>query len=160
MQLWTTRARAQKAAIRSMLPSGAVQPSSRRERVKRPGARNTGTTANADGDQQRALSRKALDGAAIRAGDGPRARYNPGGLTAAHRSLPFGTKLEWHPTAAAASVVTVPTVARSCAPLLEPFPKGAAPGHRPDRPRRRPLWWLGSKTSRSYIRKVREADLG
>ena len=95
MHQMTARARARKLAIRSMLTVGAVAAlmasgASASEAKGRKHWRNAQGAVTTSGSFSGKASYYGSESGARTASG---ARYNPGGLTAAHRSLPFGTKL-------------------------------------------------------------------
>ena len=93
----TTRARARKLAIRSMLTIGGRDGHrSRRERLQaKPRPASSWRNANAAVTTSGTFSGKAsYYGSESGSRTASGARYNPMGMTAAHRSLPFGTKLK------------------------------------------------------------------
>lgn len=96
MHSMTTRAHARKLAIRSMLTVGAVAAliasgASASEAKARKHWHNANAAVTTSGTfAGKASYYGAESGARTASG----ARYNPGGMTAAHRSLPFGTKLK------------------------------------------------------------------
>ena len=92
----TTRARARKLAIRSMLTVGAVAAlmASGASASEAKGRKHHWRHAHAAVATSGSFAGKAsYYGSESGARTASGARYNPGGLTAAHRSLPFGTKL-------------------------------------------------------------------
>lgn len=96
MHQMTTRARARKLAIRSMLTLAAatavIASGATAGEAK---ARKTWRNANAAVTTSGTFSGKAsYYGSESGARTASGARYNPMGLTAAHRSLPFGTRLK------------------------------------------------------------------
>lgn len=97
MHRMTTRARARKLAIRSMLTVGAVAAlmasgaSASEAKARKHHWRNSNAAVTTSGTfSGKASYYGAESGARTASG----ARYIPSGLTAAHRSLPFGTKLK------------------------------------------------------------------
>ena len=96
MHQMTTRARARKLAIRSMLTVGAVAAliasgASASEAKARKHWRNANAAVATSGSFSGKASYYGSESGARTASG---ARYNPMGMTAAHRSLPFGTKLK------------------------------------------------------------------
>ena len=96
MHQMTTRARARKLAIRSMLTVGAVAAlvasgASAGEAKARKHWRNANAAVATSGSFSGKASYYGSESGARTASG---ARYNPMGMTAAHRSLPFGTKLK------------------------------------------------------------------
>ena len=97
MHRMTTRARARKLAIRSMLTVGAVAAlmASGASVSEAKARKHHWRQAHAAVTTSGTFSGKAsYYGAESGARTASGARYNPGGLTAAHRSLPFGTRLK------------------------------------------------------------------
>ena len=98
MHQMTTRARARKLAIRSMLTVGAVAALmasgasvSEAKARKHHHWRNSNAAVTTSGSFSGKASYYGSESGARTASG---ARYNPMGMTAAHRSLPFGTKLK------------------------------------------------------------------
>ena len=96
MHSMTTSARARKLAIRSMLTVGAVAAlvasgASASEAKARKHWRNANAAVATSGSFSGKASYYGSESGARTASG---ARYNPMGMTAAHRSLPFGTKLK------------------------------------------------------------------
>ena len=95
MHRTTTRARARKLAIRSMLTMAAATAiiasgATAGEAKARKSWRNANGAVTSGSFAGKASYYGSESGARTASG----ARYNPMGLTAAHRSLPFGTKLK------------------------------------------------------------------
>lgn len=95
MHRTTTRARARKLAIRSMLTMAAATAiiasgATAGEAKARKSWRNANAAVTSGSFAGKASYYGSESGARTASG----ARYNPMGLTAAHRSLPFGTKLK------------------------------------------------------------------
>jgi rare lipoprotein A len=95
MHQMTTRARARKLAVRSMLTVGAVAALiASGASASEAKARKHWRSANAAVATSGSFSGKAsYYGSESGSRTASGARYNPMGMTAAHRSLPFGTKL-------------------------------------------------------------------
>jgi rare lipoprotein A len=96
MHEMTTRARARTLAIRSMLTIGAVTALiASGATASEAKARKHWQSANAAVTTSGGFSGKAsYYGSETGSRTASGARYNPMGMTAAHRSLPFGTKLK------------------------------------------------------------------
>jgi len=97
MHPMTTRAHARKLAIRSMLTVGAVAAlmASGASASEAKARKHHWRQANAAVTSSGSFSGKAsYYGSESGARTASGARYNPMGMTAAHRSLPFGTKLK------------------------------------------------------------------
>ena len=96
MHRMTTRARARKLAIRSMLTVGAVAAlmasgaTASEAKARKHHWRNSNAAVTTSGSFAGKASYYGSESGARTASG---ARYNPMGMTAAHRSLPFGTKL-------------------------------------------------------------------
>jgi rare lipoprotein A len=96
MRSMTTRAHARKLAIRSVLTVGAVAAliasgATASEAKSRKQWRNANAAVATSGSFSGKASYYGSESGARTASG---ARYNPMGMTAAHRSLPFGTKLK------------------------------------------------------------------
>ena len=107
MHSMTTRARARKLAIRSMLTVGAVAAliasgASASEAKARKHWRNANAAVTTSGSFAGKASYYGSESGARTASG---ARYNPMGMTAAHRSLPFGTKVRVKSASTGRSVV-------------------------------------------------------
>jgi len=96
MHEMTTRARARKLAIRSMLTIGAVTAliasgATASEAKARKHWRHANAAVTASGSF---AGKASYYGSETGSRTASGARYNPMGMTAAHRSLPFGTRLK------------------------------------------------------------------
>lgn len=96
MRVTTTRARARKLAVRSILTVGAVTAliasgATASEAKSRKHWRQANAAVTTSGSFSGKASYYGSESGSRTASG---ARYNPMGMTAAHRSLPFGTKLK------------------------------------------------------------------